>query len=233
MNILIADDDLEFIHKLKNDFISFFELYSLDLHFDLKSKDFYSKLENRTDVAFIDIDLGIENGLNYAKYIKKSYPDALLIFISNSDELVFQTLSIGIFQFIRKSKYDDDSIIVFNQLKDYIFKKLNTKVLVIKGCKYLISINEIKYILSIGRDILIFYKDRQLTIHSSIKDILDFFNSPFLIQIQRGMIVNYMYIKKINRNIICMLDGKEYKIGRKYLKNCIDCYEKLLLNDIN
>ncbi len=43
MNILIADDDLYFVNKLKKDIQSFFNFYISDLSFTIKIKNFYSQ----------------------------------------------------------------------------------------------------------------------------------------------------------------------------------------------
>ncbi len=171
-----------------------------------------------------------ENGLSYAKYLKKNNPNMILIFVSNNEGLVFQTLSIGIFQFIRKTKYSKDVLIVFNQLNNYIIDKYNPKIINVNGYKHLIKIVEIEYILSIGKDMLIRTKKEEYVIQSSIKKILEFFDSSLLLQIQRGLIINYAYIKKVYKNKVYTLDGKEYKISKKYFDDFLKKYEELLLS---
>ena len=86
----------------------------------LKCDDFLNIDMEQIDIAFIDIDLNVCNGINIAKYLRQLHPQLIIIFVSRREELVFQTFSTGVFQFIRKSKYIQDSKIVFEQLKKYL-----------------------------------------------------------------------------------------------------------------
>ena len=127
------------------------------------------------DVAFIDIDLNVCNGINIAKYLRKLHPQLIIIFVSRREELVFQTFSTGVFQFIRKSKYNQDTQIVFEQLKKHLLQNNQKHILVINGRKTVIKTNTIQYILSIGHDVVIKTNDHEYTLKSSIQDMLDMF----------------------------------------------------------
>ena len=114
MNILIVDDDKQFINLLKNDFLNYFSYQFNDIHIESKYDDYFHIESQKIDIAFIDIDLNTYNGINYAKLFRKKYnQNIIIIFISNREDLVFETLTTGVFQFIRKQKYDHDKLIVF------------------------------------------------------------------------------------------------------------------------
>ncbi|MGN1183467.1 MAG: LytR/AlgR family response regulator transcription factor [Faecalibacillus sp.] len=229
MKVIIIDDDYLFAKTLKEDVYHYFKQIDNDLSITLKCDHFLDFEMEEIDIAFIDIDLNVCNGINIAKFLRKMHPHLIIIFVSRREELVFQTLSTGIFQFIRKSKYKQDSVIVFEQLKKYIEENFDKQILVINGRKTLIKTNSIQYILSIGHDVIIKTDEKEYTLKSSIQEMLKTFHSRYLIQIQRNLIINFHFIKDVKGNTIMTMDDNEYKLGRIYQKEFINQYEDFLL----
>lgn len=228
MNILILDDDQLFMKTLQNDFINYFHNLP-NLEFELKDNQFLDINANKIDIAFIDIDLIDYNGIDIALELRKKYSNLIIIFVSSREELVFQTFTVGVFQFIRKANYKEDIQIIFKQLSNYIHKHFDKKIIEIQGRKIVLEIDKIKYILSIGHDLIIKENNNEYTIKSSISDILKFFNSKTLVQIQRNLIINLSFIKEVRKTYIITNDNQEYKIGRIYQKDFINSYEEYLL----
>ena len=231
MNILIADDDLTFSRQLLSDLSSYFDNEFDDILFEVKATDFFDIKSEDIDVAFLDIDLKVYNGIEYGKYLRKLYPKVIIIYISRREDLVFNTFSTGVFQFIRKSKYHLDSESVFEQLKNYLKKKMYKRILTINGRVTSLDLNDIQYILSIGQDIIITMPKQNYTFKMSINAILIELDAPFLIQIQRNLVVNFSYLSEVKRAKVVTLDGTVYKVGRKYQDDLIKNYEEFLIND--
>lgn len=229
MEVLIIDDDEIFARTLKNDFEHYFQNYDEHINIKMKCDHFLELDKEDIDVAFIDIDLNVCNGINIAKYLRKLHPQLIIIFVSRREELVFQTFSTGVFQFIRKSKYNQDTQIVFEQLKKHLLQNNQKHILDINGRKTVIKTNTIQYILSIGHDVVIKTNDHEYTLKSSIQDMLDMFHCRDLIQIQRNLIINFYFIKDVKATTIITMDDNEYKIGRKYQKDFVTQYEEFLL----
>lgn len=230
MNILIVDDDEQFINLLKDDFLNYFSYQFNDINIESKYDDYFHIESKKIDIAFIDIDLNTYNGINYAKLLRKKYnQNIIIIFISNREDLVFETLSTGIFQFIRKQKYDHDKLIVFEQLLEYCKEHFNNIILNISGRTTIININDIVYLLSIGHDMIIHTIKNEYTTKMSIKRILELMDSKSMLQIQRNMIINLAFVANIHHNKVLFFDNSEYQIGRKYQKNVIEKYEEFLL----
>ncbi len=156
-----------------------------------------------------------------------NYPNILLVYVSIRDDLVFDSLSTGVFQFIRKNNYEFDRNIVFNQLRDQFIKQ-QVRFLVINKRKELIKMNHIKYIIALGKEIII-SGEEDYVMRSSLKDILEELDYRYLVQISRNTIINCNFIEKIQLNKVYTLDKKEYVVGRKYLLNLQKIYEEYLL----
>ena len=60
--------------------------------------------EEAYDLVFLDIDMPQRNGIDVAKEIVNIKKDTTLIFLSQREDLVFDTLPLHPFGFIRKSR---------------------------------------------------------------------------------------------------------------------------------
>lgn len=232
MNIMIFEDDVKFAECLSEKIYIYFHELIKSIHIDMITKDFSFDITTNCDIAFVDINLGEKNGITLAKYIKNLSPQTLIIFVSSKEELVFHALSVSTFQFIRKSKFDEDCMRVFEQLYQYILQQEKKILLEIDGRKTVIHINNIQFILSFGRDLLIKTTDNEYILPSSIKSILNRIEEKSyydLIQISRNQVINLNYIFSIQSSTIVTIDGKNYTIGRKYKDELVNRYEEYLL----
>lgn len=228
MNILICDDDIEFIKKIKYDITKNMDSIDIEYHIFTKNNDFLSISTNIYDVIFMDIDLIEIDGINIAKKLKKLMPNVLVIFVSSHNDLVFNTLSIGIFEFIRKDNYQDDFEKCIKELITYLKKYRQFVVLSIKGRKTKILIKDIKYILSIGHEITIHCYNHEISFRGTMAEVLAIIHSKNIVQIQRGMSINLDYINEVKKWEIIGDDGY-FQIGRKYQKSFLESYEDYLL----
>ncbi len=231
MNIVIVDDDVCFSNKLKDDIKKYFYTLDDEVTVFTINNDYQSLLDHSSiDLLFLDVDLKVKyNGINLGAYVKSKFPKILLVFISSYDDFVFPALSIGFFQFIRKSKYNFDMPKVFSQIKKYLIENIKRVIIHINGRKYAIKLSEINYILSIGHDLFIKTIDDDFTITSSLKKFMHEIEFSELIQIERNYVINLNYIKTISKSRIITLDNEEHNVGRKYQDNLMQKYEDFLL----
>lgn len=229
MNVLIVDDDIQFSKQLSKDFLSYFS-YKNNLSIEIKNTDFFDIHSTYIDIALLDIDLQIKNGIDFGEFLRKLFPKIIIIFVSAREDMVFNTFSAGVFQFIRKSQYEHDSKIVFDQLKKYLKKRSHFRTLTINGRVVTINLNDVQYIIALGQDIIIKSGNGNHTLKSSIKDILSILDCSLFVQIQRGIVVNFNYLKVVQKNKVITADNVEYVVGRKYRNSIIKKYEDYLLD---
>ncbi|MCD8028228.1 MAG: LytTR family transcriptional regulator DNA-binding domain-containing protein [Erysipelotrichaceae bacterium] len=230
MNFYIVDDDRLFSQKLKKDIKSYFNNTD-DLNITILNESFEKILDVKViDVIFLDIDLNTSyTGLNLAQYVQRNFPTAILIFISNHEEFVFSALSYNIFQFIRKSNYDNDLNTVLSQLKQHLLE--NNKKIIIQqnGRKTSIQMNDIKFIMVIGHDLFLKTINNDYTIVSSLKKFMEQINNINFIQIQKNVVINFNYAKEVKTTKVILVDNQEFNVGRIYKQNLIKQYEEFLL----
>ncbi len=226
MDILIYEDDKNFAIKLKKDILNYFKEYDYNVKIEIIDENFY--YENNADIIFMDIFLLNKSGIQIAQNIKKSNSNVIIIFMSNRNDLVFNTLSIGIFQFIRKNNYEIDFPRVMHDLHEYIKNYLYYVIIKINGRNKKIYISNIKYIISIGKEVMINCYNEVITYKSTLQQALYTINSKKIIQIQRSLAINLDYVSDFEKWEFITEEGT-FKIGRKYQKRSLEQYEDFLL----
>lgn len=180
------------------------------------------------DLYILDIDMPEINGFILANKILDKNPDAVIIFCSNHDDLVFDSFKLNAFYFVRKSFLKDDMI---SALRKYIARayflnaeytyKINDKILKIplrKVIYFEISRNDL-YIHTEGKE----FKERK-----SMKQLKDNLNVNYFIQINQNFMVNAYYINEISNNRVVLKDGTFFDIPRRNIKEVKNKYVRFM-----
>lgn len=228
MRILICDDDRNFVDKLKSDINQFFVSLKRSVNIVFRCEDFDNIEHFNYDVIFMDIELKTKDGIELARVAKNLNPDILVIFISNRDDLVFKALSVEMFQFVRKVNYKYDLMIVLRQLIRYFDRSIRTVLIPGQNQSEKIYIKDIEYLLSVGHEVIIKCKDKEVLYKSSLIKAIEYISSDDIVQIQKGLAINMRTIVRKTANKVTCGYG-EYIIGRSYKENFKNKYQEYLL----
>lgn len=217
MKIAIIDDDISFL-EMFNKKISL----SMKKIFDLVTVDQYTNIDHfpfQYDIYFLDIDLIDDNGISIAEKIKINNKNALIIFVTSKNNLVFSALKVQPFYFIRKSNLDDEFETALMLLKEHFNQK-----------SYFSFKYDFEHIKILTDDILYLEVDNHLTslvtksksyyLYKSLKEIMNAINSNDFIQISRKNCVNINHIKQYKKNAILLDNNQALKIGIAF-KNAV------------
>ena len=131
MNIAIVDDDVDFSSELQQYVKKFIERLYTRYEIDIINNNFFNNTLDKTyDIVFLDIDLKEINGKNIGKKLLVSEANPIIIFVSSRDDLVFSSLSVRPFYFVRKSYLKQDLEEMFILLKTYLKKQCNYLLLI-------------------------------------------------------------------------------------------------------
>lgn len=216
MNIAIIDDDLIFlkhfnliIHEYTN---KIFEHFTIDTY---NNTDFLQKYYN---IYFIDIDLIDKNGIDFAIEIKKYNKNALIIFVTSKNNLIFNAIVVQPFYFIRKSNLKTDVNTAFMLLKDY-FNKKQIYSFKYESMEIKLFIDDIIYFETNDHLTTIYTTYKQYHIYKSLKSLLTEINSWLIIQVNRKQCVNIDYITDIKYNFLTLNNQIKIKIGKIFKIN--------------
>lgn len=231
IHIAIVDDDLQALdimeQKIQNDKELKIFNFAIDKFNDIEM--LRNSLE-KYDIFFLDIDMPIINGINIAKEIKSKIFDAIIIFMTNRNDLMHLSFSVQPFYFIRKSNFSEDCEILFSLLVDQIKKTKREIMLVINERKKVIKISSIVYVESFNHYINIHLKNGEiLVLKKRLLDILNEIGTYNMVQIHKSYIVNLMYIDYIKGKMIFLKNKNSLPLGRKYKEQLIQNIERHML----
>lgn len=229
MNILIIDDNTEFIEILKRDLFYHFCHYYEKVNFTT-SKKALTNIDKHNDIniAFIDIDLPNKDGISFAKEFREKHPKTILVFISSYIHLVHDTLVVHPFYFIRKSAYDQDINTFFKLISDISDNK-KTIDIICNGDHNRIFVDDIIYIESQGHKLFIHTIQNLLYDNRTLKEILAILPNEDFIRIHKSFIININFLTKITTNSIILNNKIDLKLGRSYKNDFERFYKEFLL----
>lgn len=217
----IVDDELDILNSTKALLADEFAKANTAVAFDFftDSEDFLSMFESHFnyDIIFLDIEMPNIDGISVCRKIRQLSKDALVIFISNKEELVFQTFEVQPFRFIRKSELKElcsslvDSII--NELKR---RSPQTFTIIENNGGDVLSFDarNIIYVEAQRKECKIVTTNGDSTVKMKLMDLEEKLESFHFVRIHRSFLVNMDYIFRITKNSIILTSGEELPISR-------------------
>lgn len=216
-DFLIVDDNITFAKKLMMLIDNLIEKKIHNYNIHIINEDFENlHLYKDATAIFMDIDLINSNGIRVADNIKKLYPKVSIIFITNNDHMIFDSLTVYPLYFVRKGKLSNDlklSLIALEKQLDYTITKLFLKI---NGRNTIIKFNSIIYIEAKLHKVKIVTTDTTYTYSSSFKNFKNLINSFEFIQIQRSYVINMKHINSVETNKLILSNGLDLNIGNKF-----------------
>lgn len=217
----IVEDDATTLKYLKDTMIKEFEKRDTTVAFDSFTSGYrfleMYKAHYHYDVIFLDIEMPEINGIDVCKKIREFSSDSLVVFISNKEELVFQTFEVQPFRFIRKEAFENT---VTSLVSSIIGKWKQNKGTLLQlqetGSNdiYSFSIQHILYIEAQRKDCLIVTTEGTCTFRCKLMELEEKLTAFRFIKIHRSYLVNYMHIFRIGKSSVILTDGSELPISR-------------------
>ena len=219
MNIVVCDDQKEQLTWIKETLDEYLSLQEEIEHYDIetytKTQDFINHLFGKMyDIAFLDIEIDENNGLELAKLIKDENPNCLIIFITSYQSYICSAFEIEAFQYMRKPIQKE---FFLKELKRIIetYKKRNFKfIFQTKQGKIILKTKDILYIETYYRHLNIVTCDKVYTANIKQKNqLLQKLQSLNFIKVQRSYLVNMNNIYRITKNQIFLKNGQNIQIS--------------------
>lgn len=104
LNILICDDDPAFAASLsqKISTLSDFSPRTMRITCITQSEEMLKDDFTSYDLLFLDIDMGVVNGLDLARKLRQNRPDAVLIFVTNFPEYAPEGYEVNAIRYLAK-----------------------------------------------------------------------------------------------------------------------------------
>ena len=231
LKIALLDDDKTALLISKGAIESFFQEKNIAISLDAFSSPVnflaMAKEENYR-LVFLDIDMPELNGLEVGEQIKAINPQTDIIYLSQREDLVFDTLKLHPFGFIRKSKIIQDFA---NVLELFVNTALTTnsenKKITISSKTETISadIDSIMYIEG-NRNYQTFYLKDGSTFDARVLmgDLEIKLKEHGFIRVHKGYLVNFLFIRTIGVNEVTLTNNKILPMSNKRKDSIMEEY---------
>ena len=220
IRIAVVDDDKILLNQIKkliekknND------NFLIDLYSD--SIAFYNNNDKwNYDIIFLDIDMPKMNGFEIAETMSLLKRNSAIVFISNLEHLVYDSLRFRPFRFVRKSRLSDDMMSALDAF--IIEQKRRQDIFVIKvnGVDIPTHISDIIYFESMKHDIFAKTSDnmryrllRERNKNITMKQLSEQYENKGFIRIHTSYLVNYRFIYVIKTSEVVLKNNEKIAIN--------------------
>ena len=199
-----------------------FSAQGVTAHFEryAQGADLLEKIEEesgRYDVYFLDIEMPGMNGIELCRRARAIIPEALVVFISNKEELVFQSLEVQPFRFVRKSHFVEEQERTVRAIvrelgrhhERYVHLE-DTRL----GRSIRVDVNALSLVEVRGRDCHFTVGGEELTIRCRLQDVEELLEGHDFLKPHRSYLVNANAIRSVGRAEVTLTDGTEVPLSR-------------------
>lgn len=235
MRVAVCDDDELLLENLLQKIKTFFSKRNQKVHISTysDSRIFIKKFkEEKLDLVFLDIDMPEITGFQIAETIRLYHQNLSIIFVTGYDDMVYQSLKYKVFRFLRKSRLDEE---LEEALSDWVNEYRNyrrQRVFETKEGMLSVDIKEIKYIDVHGHEIMVYMsynthfvlKSRTATLNSLENELSEY----GFIRIHKGCLLNYRYIKILEKTEAILDNNENLPISRNRYKKVLSDYHMFI-----
>ena len=219
----LVDDSLNDIQIIKNTI--FYLCHGTDTMIQISSFQTPSdtNILNPFDMYILDIDMPDMNGFDLANKIYEKYPDAVIIFCTMHDNLVYDSFRLNAFYFVRKSNLEED---LSYSLKKYIsLRTHDTYIARTSAGIEKIPFDKIIYFEVAHNDLYIHLLDNsEIRERKSIQKLGTEISSAGFVQIGKSFLVNMRHIQKIKDYSAVLSNGQIIEIPKSQFSSVYKAY---------
>lgn len=171
------------------------------------------------DLILLDIEMPGNTGMELAEKIRPFLPNVKIIFITSHIEYAIDAFELSIFRYVPK---DDTSKRLPTAIQDAIrlieLEEGKTYTIQTNSRLERIPFKEIFYIERDGKNVKITTTNGVSKVRKSLKQVYEELASEEFIFIDRGYIVNVIYIMQVKEGTVVLKNGEVLPISRSHLQ---------------
>ena len=180
------------------------------------------------DAYLLDIEMPGEDGIELARAIRNANSMAVIIFVSNIEQRVFEAIRVQPLRFIRKRQLAAELPEALAELRNVFRKQTGEKIsLISNGVRFSLQASRILYIESQRKIQLIVMTEGRRELHSTMNEIESQLPDYFM-RIQKSYIINLHAITAIDKGLVLMDNGVSLPVGRSKLGEVKKRFEEII-----
>lgn len=175
----------------------------------------------QADIIYMDIMMHHLNGIETARRLRDSGCQSEIIFLTTSDEYVFEAFDVTPVQYLLKGETTLERFErVFLQAIAKIHKKGSDIFLCeSQGVQKVLSVSSISFFEITKRIVTVHYNGMEkFSFYSSMENIENQLSGKGFVRVHRSYIVNLSYIVMFQQNALCLKTGAVVPLGVTYIK---------------
>lgn len=166
------------------------------------------------DALFLDIGMPGLNGMDIAKKIRENDRRVKIIFISNQNELAYKGYIYDAFRFVRKSNLEQELCEAAKSLNETFSLQNEHFIFKTAAGETIRAVKDIKYFEANGHSIDMVCNDGTIQICGTLREYDERMRDYGFIRIHKSYLVNFRYIRFIERNSVFLKCGKKLPLSR-------------------
>lgn len=166
-------------------------------------------------LLLLDIHMNPVDGLKTAEWIRRNKVDVDIIFITVSQEHVYECYTYKAFAYLLKPVSMERLRNELNRYVDEIEESSQYMNITIRGSEQKIALDKILYFESDIRKIRIHSSEEIITFYGKLDELEELLKEQGFLRCHQSYLVNTKYIRSLKRNEIELTDGK-IPVSRKY-----------------
>jgi DNA-binding LytR/AlgR family response regulator len=217
LKIAICDDEQVIVNQLEQHIAKFFKQKNMNVEIHTYNDGNVLLTDSQTilfDVLLLDIEMPEISGMEIANTVRAENEYVSIIFVTNKEDLVYQSLKYTPLRFIRKSCIEDELEEALTSLvKKVELNNINFEFATADG-KISLNVSEIVYIEVFGHNLTVHYKGGHISTKGSLNKFEKEFKNKGFIRIHKCFLVNFRHIYSINTKDIVLDDKRTLPLSR-------------------
>ncbi|MDO4566828.1 MAG: LytTR family DNA-binding domain-containing protein [Oscillospiraceae bacterium] len=191
---------------------------------------------NLADIIFLDILMEGKNGIETARELRKIGCFAEIIFLTSSEEFVFDSFDISPMHYLLKDSVSDEKVCaVLTKAVEAVDLREKEMFVFRNGSEIRrIPYANIRYFEVRNRKIHIFTITDEDEFYSTLESLIEALPEKTFIRVHRSYVINMRHLERISKDTVVLSGGVEIPLGATYvqgLKNRFATYLTMSLTN--
>ena len=230
MRIAVCDDDLREQEQLDRAIRGWDPTRATEKFFNGASLLEAAKKAPAFDIAFIDIYMPGEDGVDITRALKKTSPGTEIVFVTTSEDHAVSAFSLGALHYLVKPVTTDGIVEVFRRLAGLRTRQRETLSFPVGGGVCTVFLSQICSLESSNHAVEISLDDgRRLKTRIPLYELEQKSDKRFL-KINRGVIVNMEHIERMGTDCCILRNGSRFFLAVRERSAICAAYSDYLLD---